>query len=243
MTIKEPKTQKCSSRILYRVRPSFPFATAVRTFLTSIYNPLCKDVWHSSACRTIKIFLDNTWYVTIQIYKYRKITPERVSFIRYNCKPKRARKTRWERITRFTRRQRTFRFLTLLISTKSHMRCFRSQPTHHDIEIYRTSFPPLPLFPYFSHFLSCTAFYALLLYRDCATLRIWISRFFKAILSRSKRDHATHGSHDVEYDVCTVRLIELVRERDIELRSHTWRQTDDASDRPGEFRSLCIYST
>lgn len=30
--------------------------------------------------------------------------------------------------------------------------------------------------------------------------------------------HATHGLHDVEYDV---RLIELVRERDIELRSHT----------------------
>lgn len=75
--------------------------------------------------------------------------------------------------------------------------------------------------------------------RLCCTPDLNISRFFKGILSRP-RD--THGSHDVEYDICKVCLIELVRKRDIELRSHTWRQTDDASDRPGKFRSLCIYS-
>lgn len=42
---------------------------------------------------------------------------------------------------------------------------------------------------------------------------------YLASLKESYLDaHATHGLHDVEYDV---RLIELVRERDIELRSHT----------------------
>lgn len=77
---------------------------------------------------------------------------------------------------------------------------------------------------------------------ECMVLRIWISRFFKGVLSRGKRGCAIATTSNMTVRTCVRKayLMELVR--DIELRSHTWRQTDDASDRPRKFRSLCIYT-
>lgn len=95
----------------------------------------------------------------------------------------------------------------------------------------------LLLFPFSSlllHFM-CFSFI------ECTAL--WIPRFFKGALSRSKRDHGCAVAWIWRYVPMYVwYLTELVRERDIELRSHTWRQTDDASDRLRKFRSLCIYT-
>lgn len=109
------------------------------------------------------------------------------------------------------------------------------------------TFDPLHIFssPLFFPFTSLLLHFMCFSFIECTALRIWISRFFKGsyrganttTLRHSMTSNTTVGTY-----VRTIYLTELVHERDIELRSHTWRQTDDASDRLRKFRSLCIYT-
>lgn len=164
--------------------------------------------------------------------------------IRYNCKLKRARYSKNTLRANSTIYEEAENFSIFNTINFYQVTCAvfaRSQRTLYDIEIYRTSF----LLPSFAPFLFLFSLVQSFMRFSSTEIVQHSGSEYRASLKESYREANATTRHTVRMtsNMTHVRLIELVRERDIELRSHTWKQTDDASDRPGKFRSLCIYST